>query len=211
MRYFHGHYGKLYLVPDQHSAFAVTRLMVSTVGYFDENLYPAYDEDIDWNFRMNALGFRALSLQTRISERQRSAFFYHKRHGNWKGATKTSQYDTEDNSTVIAYANTRKRRGSYYFLFKYGKSRARLSSDTFPRQIDFRFEFFNVPRFPLDTIVKDPALLPCFAEKRYAYDRQVWVRPARCVYNLDALRESGILSEEQVGALQEMPPLDKYA
>ncbi|KAF8304578.1 hypothetical protein TcBrA4_0048020 [Trypanosoma cruzi] len=36
----------------------LTRLAISTVGYFDENFYPAYVEDVDYSLRLRLLGFR---------------------------------------------------------------------------------------------------------------------------------------------------------
>ncbi|KEG11420.1 beta galactofuranosyl glycosyltransferase [Trypanosoma grayi] len=36
----------------------LTRLAVSTVGYFDENFYPAYAEDVDYAMRLRMLGFQ---------------------------------------------------------------------------------------------------------------------------------------------------------
>ncbi|KPI82609.1 beta galactofuranosyl transferase [Leptomonas seymouri] len=37
---------------------ALPRLMLETVGFFDENYYPTYSEDDDYAWRMHALGFR---------------------------------------------------------------------------------------------------------------------------------------------------------
>ncbi|PWU82983.1 putative beta galactofuranosyl glycosyltransferase [Trypanosoma cruzi] len=36
----------------------LTRLAISTVGYFDENFYPAYVEDVDYSLRLRLLGFQ---------------------------------------------------------------------------------------------------------------------------------------------------------
>jgi GT2 family glycosyltransferase len=39
-----------------HNAFTITKLAVDTVGYFDENFYPAYLEDCDYQTRMRLSG-----------------------------------------------------------------------------------------------------------------------------------------------------------
>ncbi|PWV04885.1 putative beta galactofuranosyl glycosyltransferase [Trypanosoma cruzi] len=36
----------------------LTRLAIGTVGYFDENFYPAYVEDVDYSLRLRLLGFQ---------------------------------------------------------------------------------------------------------------------------------------------------------
>ncbi|PWU83860.1 putative beta galactofuranosyl glycosyltransferase [Trypanosoma cruzi] len=36
----------------------LTRLAISTVGYFDESFYPAYVEDVDYSLRLRLLGFQ---------------------------------------------------------------------------------------------------------------------------------------------------------
>ncbi|KAF8289548.1 hypothetical protein TcBrA4_0136340 [Trypanosoma cruzi] len=36
----------------------LTRLAISTVGYFDENFYPAYVEDVGYSLRLRLLGFQ---------------------------------------------------------------------------------------------------------------------------------------------------------
>jgi hypothetical protein len=38
------------------AAFAVTRHTINAVGYFDENIHPAYDEDVDFARRVDLLG-----------------------------------------------------------------------------------------------------------------------------------------------------------
>jgi GT2 family glycosyltransferase len=38
------------------AAFGLTRATVNAVGYFDENFYPAYDEDLDYGRRADLLG-----------------------------------------------------------------------------------------------------------------------------------------------------------
>ena len=38
------------------AAFAITRHTLNAVGYFDENIHPAYDEDIDYARRVDLLG-----------------------------------------------------------------------------------------------------------------------------------------------------------
>jgi hypothetical protein len=39
-----------------HSLFAVTKVGLDVVGYFDENFYPAYCEDQDWMYRLKLAG-----------------------------------------------------------------------------------------------------------------------------------------------------------
>ncbi|RNF01976.1 beta galactofuranosyl glycosyltransferase [Trypanosoma cruzi] len=53
----HGHFCAYY----KSSCFTsvmLTHLAISTVGYFDENFYPAYVEDVDYSLRLRLLGFR---------------------------------------------------------------------------------------------------------------------------------------------------------
>ncbi|ESS61609.1 beta galactofuranosyl glycosyltransferase [Trypanosoma cruzi Dm28c] len=53
----HGHFCAYY----KSSCFTsvmLTRLAISTVGYFDENFYPAYVEDFEYSLRLRLLGFR---------------------------------------------------------------------------------------------------------------------------------------------------------
>ncbi|KAG5476862.1 hypothetical protein LSCM1_05194 [Leishmania martiniquensis] len=40
------------------ASFALSRLVIATVGFFDENYYPSYGEDHDYVWRMNALGYK---------------------------------------------------------------------------------------------------------------------------------------------------------
>ncbi|KAG5477124.1 hypothetical protein LSCM4_04340 [Leishmania orientalis] len=40
------------------ASFALSRLTIATVGFFDENYYPSYGEDHDYVWRMNALGYK---------------------------------------------------------------------------------------------------------------------------------------------------------
>jgi len=52
--------GHMYIATGQHStdthAFAITRLGLEEIGYFDENLHPVYMEDADYYRRMELLG-----------------------------------------------------------------------------------------------------------------------------------------------------------
>ncbi|KAG5497763.1 hypothetical protein JKF63_04030 [Porcisia hertigi] len=59
VREFEDTYGVFYTshVPYM-STFALPRLTIATVGFFDENHYPAYGEDHDYAWRMHALGFK---------------------------------------------------------------------------------------------------------------------------------------------------------
>ncbi|KPI89304.1 beta galactofuranosyl transferase [Leptomonas seymouri] len=55
---FAGIYGMFFPNSEPHMAtFALSRLTLETVGFFDENYYPAYGEDHDYVWRMHALGF----------------------------------------------------------------------------------------------------------------------------------------------------------
>lgn len=38
------------------AAFAITRYSLMSIGYFDENIHPAYDEDLDWTRRADLIG-----------------------------------------------------------------------------------------------------------------------------------------------------------
>lgn len=60
---FKEHYGIFYPShsPDM-AAFVLTRLIISTVGFFDENYFPAYGEDDDFRWRAQALGFKSYNM-----------------------------------------------------------------------------------------------------------------------------------------------------
>ncbi|RNE98511.1 beta-galactofuranosyl transferase [Trypanosoma rangeli] len=82
---FSQHYG-CFCVNDHGACFTsvmLTRLAISTVGYFDENFYPAYFEDVEYGFRLKLLGFKErhikygtfvheMDLNIRIAEKQKS-------------------------------------------------------------------------------------------------------------------------------------------
>ncbi|PBJ77692.1 beta galactofuranosyl glycosyltransferase [Trypanosoma cruzi cruzi] len=57
---FSNHYGHFcaYYKSSCFTSFMLTRLAISTVGYFDENFYPAYVEDVDYSLRLRLLGFQ---------------------------------------------------------------------------------------------------------------------------------------------------------
>ncbi|EKF28389.1 beta galactofuranosyl glycosyltransferase, putative [Trypanosoma cruzi marinkellei] len=57
---FSKHYGHFcaYYKGSCFTSVMLTRLAISTVGYFDENFYPAYVEDIDYSLRLRLLGFQ---------------------------------------------------------------------------------------------------------------------------------------------------------
>jgi GT2 family glycosyltransferase len=44
------------------AAFALTRYTLGNVGYFDENIHPAYDEDLDFARRIDLLGLPRVEL-----------------------------------------------------------------------------------------------------------------------------------------------------
>lgn len=53
------HYGMFFPTDVAHmAAFAMSRLLLATVGFFDENYYPTYGEDHDYVWRLEALGFQ---------------------------------------------------------------------------------------------------------------------------------------------------------
>ncbi|KAF8290570.1 putative beta galactofuranosyl glycosyltransferase [Trypanosoma cruzi] len=57
---FSKHYGHFcaYYKGSCFTSVMLTRLAISTVGYFDENFYPAYVEDVDYSLRLRLLGFQ---------------------------------------------------------------------------------------------------------------------------------------------------------
>ena len=44
------------------AAFAVTRYTIGRLGYFDENIHPAYDEDVDYSRRADLVGVRKVEV-----------------------------------------------------------------------------------------------------------------------------------------------------
>ncbi|ESS61598.1 beta galactofuranosyl glycosyltransferase [Trypanosoma cruzi Dm28c] len=57
---FSKHYGHFcaYYKSSCFTSVMLTRLAISTVGYFDENFYPAYVEDVEYSLRLRLLGFQ---------------------------------------------------------------------------------------------------------------------------------------------------------
>ena len=44
----------------------ITRHGLQTVGMFDENFFPAYNEDIDWTYRAQLAGLKSVSAKTNV-------------------------------------------------------------------------------------------------------------------------------------------------
>lgn len=76
-REFSQHVGMFHFNYQCMCAFFVSRLALLTGGFLDENCYPAYFEDYDWQFRMANLGFR-----TFIGSAERYGNFSHHVGGN---------------------------------------------------------------------------------------------------------------------------------
>ncbi|EPY19208.1 galactofuranosyltransferase [Strigomonas culicis] len=63
---FRKYYGALFFDDkNDTAAFGMSRLAMETVGFMDENIYPAYYEDTDWRYRQHALGFQTFHLEGR--------------------------------------------------------------------------------------------------------------------------------------------------
>lgn len=51
-----------FVASDGFACFAITEECVKTVGWFDENFYPAYFEDVDYHYRMRLTGVRSIGV-----------------------------------------------------------------------------------------------------------------------------------------------------
>jgi glycosyltransferase involved in cell wall biosynthesis len=64
---FADYYGALYIDHNDQTAFwGLTRLAMEVTGYFDENCYPAYYEDVDYLRRSKLLGFKSYFGERRV-------------------------------------------------------------------------------------------------------------------------------------------------
>jgi len=71
--------------PDM-SCFLIRKEVVDTVGYFDEEYYPAYSEDLDMHVRMHRAGIRAVSIDLPV---------YHERSSTLKSASESEKIQIE--------------------------------------------------------------------------------------------------------------------
>lgn len=200
-RVFAAHYGMVTPVDEAQGAFAVTRLMVSTVGYLDESFYPAYSEDIDLHWRMRALGFKKTFVADRMDNFPHNPYYYHVSGTNLWLDDDANPFDTEDNSSVLAYRAALVRAGEFYDKSKYGQRTGSAYHDE-PIGAENEYKFFNVPFYPLDVWVLDSEHQGCFHTRQYSYVERKWKRRDKCVYDCTAIVSSGVLSEAQLTSMR---------
>ncbi|GET91771.1 beta galactofuranosyl glycosyle transferase [Leishmania tarentolae] len=92
---FKGHIGMFYYENKSMCAFLVSRLALLVGGFLDENFYPAYFEDYDWQFRLENLGFgKFTGASTQFGS------FFHRVGGNIRAidngpTNRSTSYDME--------------------------------------------------------------------------------------------------------------------
>lgn len=198
-RIFSNHYGMIVPVANDQSAVVFTRLMVSTVGYLDENFCRPHMEAIDMRWRMSALGFRKTAVMRRVKKSRVPRYFYH-HHGSdtWGGGEETRRrLDAEENSAVAEYRGALRGKGPYYKLSKFGA----CDRDVWgvkPVGCRNAYKFFNASYFPVDVWVTDYRHQLCFDTLEYSYREKRWVRPQKCVYNCNAVIANGVLGVDQI-------------
>lgn len=146
-------------------------------------------------WRMRSFGFQktfAVPGNTETTE-----YFYHFNGGNWAGDPKAFPGDTEENSSLVAYHNTLRRKGKFYEASKYGERGDNVWGDEPEKPLN-QYKFFNVPYYPVDVWVSDYKQRSCFHKREYSYSTQEWSRPKRCVYDCNVLIENGVLGSAQI-------------
>lgn len=171
---FKDHVGFFFVKYMTFMAFGVTRLMLSTTGYLNENFFPAYFEDIDWRWRMHALGFQEMHCNPHAP-----LFHY--------------------NGGTFAHKNSRQEGGYHFMLSHVGSSYHRLRYGNYDRNQLYQrgpvgegsFALpFNTSMVPVDVWVQDERRHRCVRTGRTADNRTVSV----CCYDVDVLRQAGVVS-----------------
>lgn len=200
-RYFKDHIGLFYPVSSALPASAVTRLLVATVGYMDENYHPIYMEDIDWRWRAFSFGFKEKFVAELMERYPHNPYFWHHNGANMVYQKSLHPQDTEDNAPRWAYQMSLFRKRRVYELAKTGfRNFGDVWTDR-PVNASRHYRYFNVPYFPSDVYVTDANHKRCFYERKFDYSSQEWVRPPVCDYRCDVVKEAGILGTKQVREL----------
>ncbi|GET91738.1 gipl galf transferase, putative [Leishmania tarentolae] len=201
-RFFGNYVATVTPLPYALGTIAVTRLALSTVGYFDENFFPAYMDDIDLRWRHFAYGFRTLYAENRGPEIR----WHHYNAANLRGSpfvnSDLEKYGTEDNYSKYAFNAYISRSLGKYDKLKYGvRDRIGVWREGVEKGM-YQYMRFNVSHYPADTWVADESAYQCMFELKYDYRTQNWRRPYDCSYNPRTLEESGILGVDQLASYQ---------
>ncbi|CAC9528853.1 putative GIPL galf transferase [Leishmania infantum JPCM5] len=183
---------------------AVTRLALSTVGYFDENYFPAYMDDIDLRWRHFAYGFGTLHGEHNGPVTR----WHHYNAANLRGSPfvdpDLQKYGTEDNYSRRAFVSYIRRSKGIYDKLKYGPRDVDGVWREAVQEAEYKYMHFNVSHFPADTWVLDEDARRCMFHHTYNYEMQAWSRPSDCSYNPRTLEESGILGVDQLANFRSM-------
>lgn len=209
-RFFGNYVATVTPVPFALGTIAVTRLALSTVGYFDENYFPAYMDDIDLRWRHFAYGFGTLYAELNGPVTR----WHHYNAANLRGSPFVDKdlenYGTEDNHSRRAFVNYILRSKGMYDRVKYGPRDLEGVWREAVQEAEFKYMHFNVSQYPADTWVLDEDARRCMFRLTYNYERQVWTRPRNCSYNPRTLEESGILGVDQLASYKSMLEGQKF-
>ncbi|KAG5471227.1 hypothetical protein CUR178_02538 [Leishmania enriettii] len=209
-RFFGNYVATVTPVPWALGTIAVTRLALSTVGYFDENYFPAYMDDIDLRWRHFAYGFRSLHAELNYPTTR----WHHYNAVNLRGSPFDDQdlekYGTEDNYSRRAFNTYIQRSKGVYEKLKYGR---RDLNGVWRESVEkgkYKYMFFNTSHYPADTWVLDEGARKCMFRHTYSYKSQQWTRPSACAYRADTLEESGVLGVDQLTSYRAMVNLGDH-
>ncbi|KPA73794.1 GIPL galf transferase putative (LPG1G) [Leptomonas pyrrhocoris] len=182
---------------------AFTRLALSTVGYFDENYFPAYMDDIDLRWRQFAYGFAAIHAEDNGPVRR----WHHYNAPNLRGGGPFSdpileKSGTEDNYSRRAFVHYLGRAGGLYDKLKHGP---RDVTGVWRESVEngtYSYTRFNISGYPADTWVLDETVRECMFRHTYDYVTRKWTRPKDCWYRPNTLADSGVLGEDQLTSYQ---------
>lgn len=197
-RFFGNYTATVTPVLDALGTIAVTRLALSTMGFFDENYFPAYMDDIDLRWRHYAYGFHNLAAEPNHHVRR----WHHFNAANMRGSPLADpafgRYGTEDNSSRRAFLGYMSRTHGVYDRLKYGpRDRGGVWRQTAEKAKYVHMQF-NVSKFPMDTWVLDETARQCMFRHTYNYTTQQWSRPRECSHSVRTLEESGVLGTDQL-------------
>ncbi|CAJ1033098.1 hypothetical protein, conserved [Leishmania lindenbergi] len=209
-RFFGNYVATVTPVPFALGTIAVTRLALSAVGYFDENYFPAYMDDIDWRWRQFAYGFKTLYAQLNGPVIR----WHHYNAANLRGSPFQDEYlkkyDTEANNSRVAFLQYIARSKRQYDKLKFGPRDLTGVWYESVQEGEYNYTYFNISRYPADTWVLDESARQCMFRHTYSYETQSWQRPKNCAYMPRTLEESGILGVDQVEAYKMMVNKSKF-
>ncbi|KAG5486785.1 hypothetical protein LSCM1_08042 [Leishmania martiniquensis] len=202
-RFFGNYVATVTPVPGALGTIAVTRLALSTVGYFDENFFPAYMDDIDIRWRHFSYGFTSL-----YGEHNGPAIrWHHYNAANLRGSPFVGEdlekYGTEVNYSGRAFLNYISRSKGLYEKLKYGPRDLTGVWRQSVQKGEYKYMYFNVSHYPADTWVLDEGARQCMFRHTYSYETETWARPTDCAYRPPTLEESGVLGLDQLASYRE--------